>query len=62
MMGMVYLALLLFGSMVVLGLCGLAVEKLCEAGYFQNLFGGDYDEEPCVHPAGQMTPSHKRAG
>ncbi len=62
MMGIVYLALLLFGSMVVLGLCGLAVEKLCEAGYFQNLFGEGYEEEPKMYPTGRMTPSHRRAG
>ena len=39
MLGIIYLALITFGGMVVLGLCGLAAEKLCEAGYFQNLFG-----------------------
>ncbi len=56
MLGIIYLALITFGGMVVLGLCGLAAEKLCEAGYFQNLFGKDYEEEP------MPCPSHKQAG
>lgn len=62
MLGIIYLALITFGSMVVLGLCGLAAEKLCEAGYFQNLFGKDYEEEPMPCPSRRMRPSHKQAG
>ena len=56
MLGIIYLALITFGGMVVLGLCGLAAEKLCEAGYFRSLFGKDYEEEP------MPCPSHKQAG
>ena len=62
MLGIIYLALITFGGMVVLGLCGLAAEKLCEAGYFQNLFGKDYDEEPMTSQSRRMRPSHKQAG
>lgn len=52
MLGILCVAFVLFGGMLFLGLCEVAVEKLYERGAFEWLFGEEYlpEEEESFEP------------
>ncbi len=60
MLGIIYLALITFGSMVVLGLCGLAAEKLWQ-DIFKICLARTTRRSRChARPVGCARPTNRR--